>query len=251
MKVSIVTTLYRSAPYIEEFFQRSVAAVTPVADEIEVERARDGAYASPEDLVRRVPAITLPQLEALATAGAFGCFSLDRRQALWAAGAAAQSRPGRLPGIVTGVDAPQLPGMDPATEAVADLWATGIAPYGHPTQFLRPALDAEGVLTSSALRAAEAGSRVTVAGVVTHRQRPMTAQGITFLNLEDETGLINIVVSKKCWQRFATVARTAAALVVHGRLERVGEGEHLVVNVVADKLTPLPLPAPTRSRDFR
>ena len=61
------------------------------------------------------------------------CFGLDRRQALWAAGAVAQSRPGRLAGVVTGATAPQLPGMTPAEEAVADLWATGVAPDGHPT----------------------------------------------------------------------------------------------------------------------
>ena len=88
--------------------------------------------------------------------------------------------------------------MNPAEEAVADLWSTGITADGHPTQFLARRLDALGVLTSTALHTAEPGSRVKVAGVVTHRQRPMTAQGITFLNLEDETGLVNIVVSKGC-----------------------------------------------------
>ena len=86
--------------------------------------------------------------------------------------------------------------MTPVEEAVADLWATGVAPDGHPTSFLRRELDALGVVTSEGLWHVTPGSRVTVAGVVTHRQRPMTAQGTTFLNLEDETGLINVVVSK-------------------------------------------------------
>ena len=78
------------------------------------------------------------QLEAMATGGLFGeCFGLDRREALWTVGATAQSRPGRLPGVVTGEAAPSLPGMTPVEEAVADLWATGVSPEGHPTIFLR------------------------------------------------------------------------------------------------------------------
>ncbi len=75
----------------------------------------------------------------------------------------------------------------------------------------------------------------------------MTAGGTTFLNLEDETGLINVVVSKGCWQRFRHVARSAPAMLVRGRLER-SEG---VVNIVAEHLDPLPLPGRTVSRDFR
>ena len=86
-------------------------------------------------------------LEAMATAGAFGCFGLDRREALWSVGAVAQSRPGRLQGIVTGADAPTLPGMSDQEVAVADLWATGVAPDGHPTRFVRePVSTAQGVV---------------------------------------------------------------------------------------------------------
>ena len=217
--------------------------------EIERRRVEDGPYRDPEDLARRVPALTQRHLETMATAGVFGeCFGLDRRRALWAAGAVAQSRPGRLAGVVTGASAPQLPLMNPAEEAVADLWSTGITPDGHPTQFLRGQLDELGVLTSTALHTAEPGSRVKVAGVVTHRQRPMTAQGITFLNLEDETGLVNIVVSKGCWSRFRRVAQEAPAMLIRGRLER-SEG---VVNVVAEHLERLALPGASvhASRDF-
>jgi error-prone DNA polymerase len=221
---------------------------TELAERIVADRHEHGEFASPEDLVRRVPELTVAHLEALATAGAFGeCFGLDRREALWSMGAVAQSRPGRLPGIVTGERAPTLPGMTPVEEAVADLWATGISPDGHPTTFLREQLAAMGISTSTGLADRAPGSRVLVAGVVTHRQRPMTAQGTTFLNLEDETGLINVVVSKGCWARFRRTARDAAALVVRGRLER-SEG---VTNVVADHLAPLRLPATTPSRDFR
>jgi error-prone DNA polymerase len=218
-----------------------------LAERIVAERTEHGPYRDPEDLVRRVPGLDIAKLEALATAGVFGeCFGMERREALWAAGAVSQAGNGRLRGIVTGEHAPSLPGMTPVEEAVADLWATGVSPDGHPTMFLRAELERRGVTTAAGLWDAEPRRRVTVAGVVTHRQRPMTAQGTTFLNLEDETGLINVVVSKGCWARFRRVAREAPAMVIQGRLER-SEG---VINVVADHLAPLPLPAVTASRDF-
>jgi error-prone DNA polymerase len=219
-----------------------------LAKQIETVRKKGGLFTDTEDLVRRVSDLQLPQLEALATAGVFSeCFGLNRREAIWTVGATVQSRPGRLEGIITGDAAPRLPGMTPMEEAVADLWATGVSPDGHPTQFVRKELDAIGVLTSVQLWNAEPGTVVHVAGVVTHRQRPQTAQGVTFLNLEDETGLINVVVSKGCWLRFRKVAREAPAMVIRGRLERA-EG---VINIVAERLDPLPMAGKTQSRDFR
>jgi error-prone DNA polymerase len=265
----------------------SVRSVGPdLAEAIVAERDEHGPYASMEDLRRRIairaasgigapagagrsassrrrgPDLDLDALEALATAGAFGCFtdpdgdgaagmgeerSLDRRRALWGAGAVAQSGADRLAGIVTGVHAPTLPGMSEHEEAAADLWATGVAPEGHPTRFARAELDERGVVTAAGLRAIEAGSKVVVGGVVTHRQRPATAGGTTFINLEDETGLINVVCSRGCWTRYRTVARSSPALLIRGRLEKA-EG---VINIVAEKLEALPLGATTRSRDFR
>ena len=219
-----------------------------LAQRIEAERVEHGAFAALDQLVRRVPGITLPQLEALATGGVFEeSLGLGRREALWAVGAAAQATPDRLEGTAVGQRAPRLPGMDPMEVAVADLWATGISPQGHPTEFLRGELTARGVVTAVDLQHREPRTKVLVAGVVTHRQRPMTAQGTTFMNLEDETGLVNVVVSKGCWARYRGVARGASALLVRGRLER-SEG---VVNVVAEELTPLTVPASAASRDFR
>ena len=186
--------------------------------------------------------------------GAFGCFGdrdgdpMDRRRALWTAGAAAEVRADRLPGIVVGMDAPRLPGMDEWERSVADLWATGVAPDGHPTRFLRDELDRRGVTVATDLRNCTDGVRITVAGVVTHRQRPATASGVTFLNLEDETGLINVVVSVGCWARFRPVVRSTPALIIRGKLERTVDG---VVNVVAHRIEPLPVAASVPSRDFR
>lgn len=222
-----------------------ISSVRGIGDDLALAIAEAGPYDNMEQLVRRVD-VNLAHLEALATAGAFAGFGMTRREALWAAGAVAQSRPGRLEGIVTGADAPTLPGMSLQEEAVADLWATGVAPHGHPTRFLREDLDAQGVVPASGLLTCPTG-KIKVAGVVTHRQRPATAQGTLFINLEDETGLINIVVSKGCWLRFRDVARSATALMVRGRLER-HEG---VANVIAEHLAPLEVAAALSSRDFR
>jgi error-prone DNA polymerase len=111
---------------------------------------------------------------------------------------------------------------------------------------VRDQLSADGVVTAVDLRAVADGARVWVAGVVTHRQRPHTAGGVTFVNLEDETGLVNVIVSPGCWVRYRDVV-TASALVVRGRVEAV-EG---VVNVVAERIEPLGVRLPARSRDFR
>jgi error-prone DNA polymerase len=214
------------------------------------EREARGAYADMADLVRRT-GVTAAQAESLATAGAFGCFGLSRRQALWAAGAVAQARPGSLEGMAVGADtdavAPHLPGMRAAEQAAADLWATGVTPDCHPTQFIRDRLDAMGVVVAARLGEAEPNRRVLVAGVVTHRQRPATAGGTTFLSLEDETGLVNVVASRGVWARHRAQTAAAAALVVRGRLEKARG----VANVIAERMWALGLAVPPQSRDYR
>ena len=223
-----------------------IGSVRSITGDLAGAIAADRPYASIEDLQRRVDP-GRPVMEALATAGAFAGFDVDRREALWAAGALASTGPDRLPGVVTGTCPPPLPTMDDREVARADLWATGVSPEGHPTRFIRHRLTAEGVITAVDLRSVRDRARVRVAGVVTHRQRPHTAGGVTFLNLEDETGLVNVVVSKGCWVRYRHVATSSSALLVRGRVES-SEG---VVNVVAEHLAPLWVRSPARSRDFR
>ena len=223
-----------------------IGSVRGIGGDLAAAIAAGRPYTSIEDLQRRVDP-GRPVMEALATAGAFAGFDVDRREALWVAGALAATGPDRLPGVVTGIQPPPLPPMDVREVARADLWATGVSPEGHPTRFIRHRLEAEGVITAVDLRSVRDGARVRVAGVVTHRQRPHTAGGVTFLNLEDETGLVNVVVSKGCWVRYRDVAASSSALLVRGRVE-ASEG---VVNVVAEHLAPLGVRPPARSRDFR
>ena len=234
-----------------------------LAERIVDERALNGPFTDLADFARRNDP-GRPAMEALATADAFAGFGLERRKALWAAGAVAEATSNRLAGVITGEHAPTLPGMATVEEMAADLWATGVTPEGYPTELVREELDKLGVVTSANLRSVEHGRRVWVGGIVTHRQRPQTAGGTTFVNLEDETGLINVICSKGVWTKYKSTARGAGALLVRGILERteapllqavgsesVERDRPVVINIIADRIDPLPLAIrPGRSRDF-
>ncbi|MGB4138103.1 MAG: error-prone DNA polymerase, partial [Microbacterium sp.] len=218
-----------------------------LAQRIVASREQDGPFRDLPDLVRRTDA-TAAQLEAMATAGAFECLDLTRREAIWVSGAAADDRARYLPGTAIAVQPPLFPDQSGYERLAADLWATGVSADDHPMAHFRERLHERGVLASDLLRTHETGRRIEVAGIVTHRQRPATASGITFLNLEDEHGLVNVICSAGVWGRYRRVARDSPALIVRGILERSPEG---VANVLADAFEPLSTGLAHRSRDFR
>ena len=217
-----------------------------LAQRIVDERNLNGPFASLLDLTGRVQ-LSVPQTEALATAGALGCFGITRREGLWAAGAAAAERPDRLPGVGSAGGIPSLPGMTDLELAAADVWATGVSPDSYPTQFLREDLDALDVVPADQLLAVPDGTRILVAGAVTHRQRPATAQGVTFINLEDETGMVNVLCAPGVWARHRKLAQSAPALLVRGIVQNASGA----VTVVADRMGRLDLRVTAKSRDFR
>jgi error-prone DNA polymerase len=219
---------------------------TSMADEIVAARDADGPFRDLTDLVRRT-GLNAQQLEALATAGAFDVFGLSRRQALWAAGPAADDGPDKLAGMTTAQTPPTLPGLSDGEQTMADLWATHISTDVHPVAHVRAELAARGVLPAEAMATVEPGTRIRAGGVVTHRQRPSTAGGVTFLNLEDETGMVNVIVTMGVWARFRRLAQGSAALIVRGKLER-NDG---AINLLADQIERLPLTIRPSSRDFR
>lgn len=219
----------------------------PMAERIVAEREAHGPYRDLHDLVRRTDA-TAAQLEALASAGAFECLGFRRREAVWLAGAAAEDRARYLPGTTVSVQPPLFTDQTSYERLSSDLSSTGVSIDDHPMTHFRTALHDRGVLTAAQLREHEVGRRIEVAGLVTHRQRPATASGITFLNLEDEHGLVNVVCSAGVWGRYRRVARDSPALIVRGILERSPEG---VINVLADAFQDLRTGIEHRSRDFR
>jgi error-prone DNA polymerase len=210
-----------------------------------------------EDLVRRA-GVTQAQLETLAAAGALdpegeeaeavGSMTAVRRRLLWAAGAAAQGTPDRLPGVVVGAEAPSLPEPSLYDSVGDDLWSLGLAPEQTAMHLARERLEAMGVTTAVALDAYADGERAVVAGVVTHRQHPETARGAVFINLEDETGHVNVVFSRGAWARWKHVARHAPVLLIRGRV-RKGQG---AVSFDAERVEALVVGASVpASRDFR
>lgn len=210
---------------------------------IETARQVGGPFLSPEDLAHRTGLGVRP-LEALAAVGALSSVGLDRRQGLWAAGALTEIDPGRLP-LTPGAEAPALSDMGVEEAHRADLWSTGISVH-HPIEFVRDEMAARGCVPVAEVLEGRRPGAARVAGVVTHRQRPDTASGVIFFNLEDETGQLNVIVLPEIWERYRPVARRSAALVIEGRVEH----RHGVTNLIARTMEPLGVYT-LRSRDFR
>jgi error-prone DNA polymerase len=211
---------------------------------IEVARQVGGGFTDPEDLAHRT-GLKVEALEALAASGAMESIGLGRREGLWAAGALAELGPDRL-ALAAGVAAPSLPGLGDEEQARLERWATGVS-LRHPVSFIRGRLSEAGCITCmEALELRRHHQRVRVGGIVTHRQRPGPAAGIIFFNLEDETGLLNVVVFPDLWAQQRDVARKHPGLVIDGVLEY----EDGVTNLVAKRFAPFPVEGVT-SRDFR
>jgi error-prone DNA polymerase len=221
-----------------------LATVRAIGSELAARIVHGAPWRGPEDLVRRA-ACQQHHLEALAAAGALDSFKKSRRAQVWAAGPAAQGTPDRLAGVVTGLEAPELPRTTELERVADDLWSMGLTPDTTAIALARDELNRRGVTRADALSSVEA-TRVTVAGVVTHRQHPETANGAVFLNLEDETGHVNAIFSKGAWARWSLVARRSPALVLRGSLQR-GQG---TLALMVESVEPLTLGATVPSRDW-
>lgn len=213
----------------------------------------DAPFSSVADMASRAR-LNERELEALAAADALRSLGTNRRQGIWLAHALAEHGMRRgiyyqptIPGTEAAGTVPPLPEITKAEAADADIAATGVSTASYPIEFLRPHLDEQGIRRITDLSHVPEDVRIRVAGIVTHRQRPYTASGTTFLSLEDETGLLNVVVSHGLWQRYRMVALYSQGLIVRGMVER-GDG---AMNFVADALEELPLSVQLKSRDFR
>jgi error-prone DNA polymerase len=204
-----------------------------------VER-RGEAYDSVRDLWLR-SGLSSTVLERLADADAFRSLGLDRRQALWAVRGLDRvgdqddlplfaSRPGRE----TEPDA-RLPPMPLGAHVVEDYRRLSLSLKAHPASFMRARLSARGILRSEALRSVKNGERVIVAGLVLVRQRPGTAGGVIFMTLEDETGVANIIVWPKVFERLRAIVLGARFVAVTGKLQ----SEQGVIHIVAERMNDL------------
>jgi error-prone DNA polymerase len=205
-------------------------------------RREGGPFASLEDLASRA-GTGRAALERLAWSGA--CDALaggDRRVALWQLGVTAPGlKVAEGTQLALALDLPQAPELKALSRwdaMIADYATTGLTATGHPLQYLRERLRAEGAVDVGALERLPHGAPVRVGGLVIARQRPGTAKGITFMLIEDERGTVNVIVSPQIYERDRLIVRTEPLVVIDGRLERHAAAGG-AINVVARRVTPL------------
>ena len=209
-------------------------------------------YRSIEDFTQRtgLGRVTVAQLSR---ADVFLSLTLDRRGALW--NALAQEKKHRdYPLFEQDSEEDDVClRLVPLTEweqVFADYQTQGLSLRAHPVSFFRQYLTEKKVACCQDLKMHPCDRKVAVAGLVLNRQRPGTAHGITFMTLEDETGVANLIIHEGTWRRFRAAATESTALIVRGRLERKDQVIHLIVEKLEDLGKEL-ASLSHRSRDFR
>ena len=195
-------------------------------------------FSSVQDLVRRAQ-LSRGELARLAAADALAALSGHRRNALWSALGIDVQGPRKAPLAAEAPaheKAPELIAPTEGQDIVADYRTTGLSLRRHPLALLRPRLQSLGLCSAREVARSRHRQLIRTGGIVTCRQRPATASGVTFITLEDETGCINIVVWRTVAERFRKELLGACLLVVYGHLERVDTNGNAVVHVIADRL---------------
>ncbi len=241
-------TLERHAGVGDRFALRMGLRYVKGLREDDAHRALAARAPNIEEFVRRTK-LSKRALRLLVEAGALDSFGPDRRTLLWVIEGLSVSMHDSLP-LDEGNE--QLPLFVPLNGADLIAWdyrASHHSTRGHPLLPLRTALSREGIPDAVALRGMRHGARTRYAGVVICRQRPGTASGVTFMTLEDETGFVNVVLWKRVFERYATVAKTSVFLGISGTIQK----QHDVVHLIADRLWVPQValrPHNTKSRDF-
>jgi error-prone DNA polymerase len=199
--------------------------------------ARGNGYGDPAALWRRAG---LPEstMATLARADAFRSMTLDRRQALWAVKGLPEKP---LPLFAASLaeeqgeeEAVTLPALTQGEHVAEDYVHTQLSIKRHPLGLLRDIMAAQGYQPCASLQTMDTNSRVRVAGIVLVRQRPGTASGVIFSTLEDETGIANIVIWPKVFERYRRVVLGSSLLGVVGKLQREGLVTHLIADHMVD-----------------
>jgi error-prone DNA polymerase len=199
----------------------------------------DKAYASIEELQRR-SGVAVAALERLADADAFrAALGLSRREAIWAIRALSDAPLPLFAAAESGAEilpepAVALRPMTAGREVVEDYAAMGLTLRRHPVAFLRVDLAAQAIVSCAAAVGARDGRWVRTAGLILVRQRPGTSSGVIFITIEDETGVANLVVWPKIYERYRRIVLTARMIAARGRIQREGEVVHLIVEELRD-----------------
>lgn len=197
---------------------------------------RNGPFTSVSDFTRRTQ-LGSATVTLLSKADAFGSLDQDRRTALWQA-LAQEKKPLEQPLFDTlAADddlISSLPTMTLEQQVVEDYRSVGLSLKAHPMSFYREQLNEMKITPTGELENGRNNQFIRVAGLVTLRQRPSTAKGITFVTLEDETGTANLVVFQNIWERHYKIARTSPAWIACGKLEMKNNVIHVVVSKLED-----------------
>ena len=217
------------------------------AEKILCER-NERQFSSLKDVVKRT-AISRHQLEQLAQVGAFDCFGISRREALWQVLSLVRQTGYELELVSPAAGSELLPVMRTIDIVQSDIMGLSLSTGPHPMALVRSALRKENVLSSQELREIPDRYSVCVCGMVVIRQRPLTAKGFVFITLEDETGFANIVVKPNLAKQFRRDVIFSNVLYVWGKIER----KDGVVNVVGERFRSVAIDGETvklKSRDF-
>lgn len=171
----------------------------------------------------------------LAEADAFGSFGLTRRRALWDVMALSDDHSPLFDQTQSKPIEANLPVMPLGQEVMTDYSTTSLSLKQHPLTLVRDILKTDRIITSAELQNTPHGRWVKVAGLVLIRQRPGTASGIVFVTLEDETGVVNLIVRPNIFDRFRIAARHAALLQCDGYVERQGQVIHVMAKRLIDR----------------
>jgi len=198
----------------------------------------EGPFASVDEVWRRsgVPAASL---EKLADADAFHSLGLDRRQALWRVRGLGATPLPLFAAAEARENEPEV-ALRPLTggrEVVEDYRSTQLSLRAHPLAFLRAELDRRSILPCAALATARDGQKVVIAGIVLVRQRP-GAGNVTFVTLEDESGIANAIIWQRNFEAQRRIVLSAAMVSISGTLQREGQVIHVITDRLED-LTPL------------
>jgi error-prone DNA polymerase len=212
-------------------------------------KERGDGYATVRDLWRRA-GLKPAELTVLADADAFGSLGRDRRGALWDIAALGEMplplflHAERL--AVSGDNAPSpdrprepeviLPAMGTGEHVIADYRHLSLSLRRHPVGLLRERLASRGIVPCARLAELADGSRAAVAGLVLVRQRPGTSKGVIFATLEDESGIANIVIWSRMFERNRRTVMESRLMCARGIVQKTGEDDHVVIHLVAKRL---------------
>ncbi|MGN8157327.1 error-prone DNA polymerase [Salinisphaera sp. SWV1] len=226
---------------------RMIKGLAPdAADRIVTARTRQ-AFDNVADLVTRAR-LNRRARDALARADALTGLAGHRHRAQWQIAAARVHDD-----LFAGIDAPEpgiaLPEPSEAANIVADYHSTGLTLRRHPMALLRPGLARTGTITAVAFNRLTHQARAHVAGIVTMRQRPGSARGVTFVTLEDESGCVNVIIRRDVLAQYRIAVLSARMLRVTGVMQRAGAVRHCLAHEIVDDTARLGA-LDTRSRDF-